>query len=83
MILLGRFPNSTGLHFYNPWNGTFVSSIDYKIQPNVTCGAHFGYKYQPGLFIYRLDESTSVFAPKFALESIVLVYTHSPHQGLL
>jgi hypothetical protein len=78
MILLGRCPNSSGLQFYNPRNGTFVSSIDYKIQPNVTCGAHFGYKYQPGLFIYRLDESTSIFAPKFALESTVLVHTHSP-----
>jgi len=78
MILLGRCPNSTGLQFYNPRNGTFVSSVDYKIQPNITCGAHFGYKYQPGLFIYRLDESTSIFAPKFALESKVLVHTHSP-----
>jgi hypothetical protein len=78
MILLGRCPNSSGLQFYNPRNGTFVSSIDYKIQTNVTCGAHFGYKYQPGLFIYCLDESTSVFAPKFALESTVLVHTHSP-----
>jgi hypothetical protein len=78
MILLGRCPSSTGLQFCNPRNGTFVSSIDYKIQPNITCGAHFGYKYQSGLFIYRLDESTSIFAPKFALESKVLVHTHSP-----
>jgi hypothetical protein len=37
MILLGRCPNSTGLQFYNPRNGTFVSSVDYKIQPNITC----------------------------------------------
>jgi hypothetical protein len=78
MILLGHCPNSTGLQFYNPRNGTFVTSIDYKILPNVTSGAHFGYKYQPGLFIYRLDESTSVFAPQFPLESTVFVHTHSP-----
>jgi len=78
MILLGHCPHSTGLQFYNPRNGTFVSSIDYKIQPYITSGAHFGYKYQPGMFIYRLDESTSIFAPQFPLESTVLVHTHDP-----
>jgi len=78
MILVGHCPNSTGLQFYNPVNHTLVSSIDYKIQHNVTSGAHFGLKYQPGVFIYRLDESTSIFAPKFSLDSSVLVHTHSP-----
>jgi len=34
--------------------------------------------YQPGVFIYRLDESTSIFAPKYNLESLVYVHTHSP-----
>jgi len=78
MIVIGQCPNSNGLQFYNPLNGTIVSSIDYKFQPNVTSGARFGYHYQPGTFIYRLDESTSVFAPKFALDTHVLVHTHSP-----
>jgi hypothetical protein len=78
MIAIGRCPNSNGIQFYNPANGTFVSSVDYKFQYNVTSGAHFGFKYQPGTFIYCLDESTSVFAPKFALESSVYVHTHSP-----
>jgi hypothetical protein len=35
-------------------------------------------KYQPEVFIYRLDESTSIFTPKFMLESSVLMHTHSP-----
>jgi hypothetical protein len=78
MIAVGRCPNSTGIQFYNPSNGTFVSSIDYRFQNNVTSGAHFGLRYQPGIFIYRLDESNSLFAPKFSLESSVYVHTHSP-----
>jgi hypothetical protein len=78
MIAVGHFPNSNGLQFYNPKNGTFVSSIDYNFQPNVTSGAHFGYKYQPGTFLYHSDESTSVFSPTFPLDSSVLVHTHSP-----
>jgi hypothetical protein len=78
MILVGHCPNSTGLQFYNPTNGTLVSSIGYKIQHNITSGAHFGLKYQPGVFIYRLDESTSIFAPQFSLDSSVHVNTHSP-----
>jgi hypothetical protein len=78
MIAIGHCPNSNGLQFYNPINGTFVSSIDYKLQHNVTSGACFGYTYQPGTFIYRLDESLFIFAPKFALDSTVLVHTHSP-----
>jgi len=78
MIAVGRCPVSNGLLFYNPANGTFVSSIDYRFQLNTTSGSFFGLKYQPGLFIYRLDESTSVFAPKFSLESSVYVHTHSP-----
>ena len=66
MIAIGRCPNSNGLLFYNPVSGTMVSSIDYVLQPNITSGARFGYKYQPGTFIYRLDESTTVFAPTCA-----------------
>jgi hypothetical protein len=78
MITLGRCPNSDGLQFFNPENGTIVSSIDYTFQPHVTSGARFGYKYQAGTFIYRLDESTTMFSPKFPLDSTVLVHTHSP-----
>ena len=44
----------------------------------MTSEAHFGFKYQPGTFIYRLDEGTTVFAPKYPLESKVFVHTHSP-----
>ena len=29
MIVIGRCPTSNGLKFYNPRNGTIVSSIDY------------------------------------------------------
>jgi hypothetical protein len=31
MIAVGRCPHSNGLQFYNPVNGTFVSSIDYTL----------------------------------------------------
>jgi hypothetical protein len=78
MIVLGCCQNSDGLLFYNPVNNTFVSSIDYKLQHHVTSGARFGYRYQPGTVIYRLDESTTLFAPKFPLESKVLIHSHSP-----
>jgi len=78
MIAVGRCSNSNGLLFYNPTNGTFVSSIDYKFQLHTTSGAHFRYKYQAGTFLYRLDESTSIFAPKFAIDAPVYVHTHSP-----
>jgi len=78
MIAVGRCPNSNGLQFYNPVNGTFVSSIDYKFQSNVTSGSKFGYQYQVGTFVYRLDESTSIFTPRFQLDSEVFVNTHSP-----
>jgi len=78
MIAVGQCPNSTSLQFYNPANGTFVSSIDFKFQNHVTSGAYFGMKYQPGSFIYRLDESTSVFALTFNIDSSVYVHTHSP-----
>jgi hypothetical protein len=78
MIAVGRCPVSNGVQFYNPDNGTFVSSIDYKFQPHVTSGARFGFCYQPGTFIYRLDESTSIFTPKFPLDTQVLIHTHSP-----
>jgi len=78
MIAIGRCPNSNSVQFYNPVNGTFVSSIDYKFQSNVTAGSHFGYKYQSGMFIYRLDESTNVFAPKYNFDTSVHVHSHSP-----
>jgi hypothetical protein len=84
MITLGHCPNSNGLLFYNPLNGTFVSSIDYTMQPNVTSGARFGYKYHPGTFIYRLDETNTIYSPTFPLDSEVLVHTHSPpHRGVI
>ena len=67
MIAVGRCSTSNGLLFYNPVNSTFVSSIDYKFQPNMTSGAHFGYTYQSGTFSYRLDETNSIFSPNFAL----------------
>jgi hypothetical protein len=78
IIAVGRCTNSNGLLFYNPANGTFVSSVDYRFQHDVTSGSFFGFKYQPGVFNYRLDESTSIFTLKFNLESSVYVHTHSP-----
>jgi len=39
MITLGKCPNSDGLQFFNPENGTIISSIDYKFQSHVTSGA--------------------------------------------
>jgi hypothetical protein len=78
MITLGRCPNSDGLHFFNPENGSIVTSFAVTFQPNITSGARFGYKYQACTFIYRLDESTTMFTPKFALDSTVLIHTHSP-----
>jgi hypothetical protein len=42
MITLGRCPNSDGLQFFNPENGTIISSIDYSFQPHITSGARFG-----------------------------------------
>ena len=78
MIAVGCCPNSNGIQFYNPSNGTFVSSIDYKFQNSFTSGAFFGLRYQSGTFIYRLDESTSIFTPKFLLDSSVYVHFHSP-----
>jgi hypothetical protein len=78
MIAVGRCQQSNGLQFYNPVNGTFVSSVDYRFQPHTMSGARFGYKYQPGTFIYHLDESNSVFTPKYNLDSSVLIHTHSP-----
>jgi hypothetical protein len=80
VITLGRSPNSDGLQFFNPDNGTIVTSIDYTFQPNITSGARFGYKYKAGTFRYQLDETTTLFSPKFALDSTVFVHTHSlPH----
>jgi hypothetical protein len=78
MIAVGRCQQSNGLQFYNPTNCTFVSSIDYKFQLHSTSGVHFGYKYQPGTFIYRLDKSTTVFKPHFQQDSEVFVHTYSP-----
>jgi hypothetical protein len=63
---------------FNPESGTFVSSINYTFQHHVTAGCRFGYKYQAGTFIYRLDESNTIFSPKFPLDAKVLVHTHSP-----
>jgi len=84
MITLGRCPNSNGLQFYNPVTGSIVSSIDYSFQHHVSSGARFGFRYQPGTFIYRLDESNIMFSPKFPLESSVLIHTHSPpHQATI
>lgn len=56
MITIGWCPDSNGLQFYNPKNGMIVSSIDYKFQSNITSGAFFGLKYQPGTIIYHLDK---------------------------
>jgi hypothetical protein len=78
MIAIGKCPLSDGIQFYNPVNGTFISSIDYRFQNHITSGTKFGYKYQPGLFIYRLDESNNIFTPKFSLDSENLVHSHSP-----
>jgi hypothetical protein len=78
MIATGRCPNSNSIQFFNPANGTFVSSVDYKFQYNVTSGAYFGMKYQPSTFIYRLDKLTTVFTPKFPIDLTVHVHTHSP-----
>jgi hypothetical protein len=78
MIAVGHCPNSNSIQFYNPANGAFVSSIDYKFQHNVTAGSQFGYKYQSGMFLYRLDESTHIFAPQYNLDTNVYVHTHSP-----
>jgi hypothetical protein len=78
MIAVGQCPHSDGLQFFNPTNGTLVSSIDYTLLHNTTSGARFGCTYQPGTFIYRLDESTTIDQPKFALDSEVLIHTHSP-----
>lgn len=78
MIAVGQCPTSNRLQFYNLINGTSVLSIDYKLQPHVTSGACFGFHYQPGTFIYRLDESALIFTPKFPLDTQVLVHTHSP-----
>jgi hypothetical protein len=77
MIAIGRCPTSNGLQFYNPANSTFVSSIDYTFQHHVTSGTKFGFQYQPGIFIHRLDESNTIFAPKFMLDSMVYINTHS------
>jgi len=82
MIAVGKCPNSPGIQFYNPENGTLVSSIDYKFQHHVTSGAFFGLKYQSGTFLYRLDEGNTIFTPQFNLDATVLVNTHSPpHQA--
>lgn len=78
MITLEKCPNSDGLQLFNPVNGTILSSIDYKFQPNVMRGTWFGYKYQAGMCIYCLDETTNMHTPTFPLDSTVLVHTHSP-----
>jgi hypothetical protein len=78
MIAIGRCQNSNGLQFYNHVNGSFVSSINYKFQPHTKSGTRFGYKYQAGTFIYRLDDTNLIFTPKYNLDSSVLIHTHSP-----
>jgi hypothetical protein len=78
MIAVGHCRHSNSIQFYNPVNGTFVSSIDYKFQTNVTAGSQFGYKYQSGIFLYWLDESTHIFAPRYNLDTDVYVHAHSP-----
>jgi len=78
MIAVGQCPHSDGVQFFNPTNGTLVSSIDYTLLHNTTSGARFGCTYQPGTFIYHLDESATIDQPKFALDSEVLIHTHSP-----
>jgi hypothetical protein len=78
MIAIGRCQQSNGLQFNNTLLSTFVSSIDYKFQSNVTSGARFGFRNQPGTFIYRLDETNQILTPEFSLESEVLMHTHSP-----
>jgi hypothetical protein len=78
MIAIGCCQQSNGLQFYNPENESFFLSIDYKFQLHFTSGNHFGYKYQPGTFFYRLDELTTIFTTKYALDSEVLIHTHSP-----
>lgn len=78
MIAVDRCLNSDHLQLYNPENGTFFSSIDYKFQLHNMSGAYFKYCYQPGAFFYRLDETNTTFAPKFNIESSVLDHTHSP-----
>ncbi|MFN9982834.1 MAG: hypothetical protein ACK53Y_23090, partial [bacterium] len=52
MIAVGWCQQSNGLQFYNPSNGTFVSSVDYRFVPYNTSGTRVGYKYQTGKFIY-------------------------------
>jgi hypothetical protein len=78
MIAIGKCRNSNGIQFYNPMNGTILSSIDYVFQDHVTSGSRFGYKYQPGTVIYQLDKTNTIFALTFLLDSNVLVHTHSP-----
>jgi hypothetical protein len=75
MITIGRCPHSDGLQFFNPENGTTISSIDYKFQPNITICTRFGYKYQAGTFIYRLDETTTIYEPTFPIDSKVYSFT--------
>ncbi len=78
MIAIGCCPTSNGIQFYNPINSTFVSSIDYKFQHYTASGMGFGYSYQPGTFMYCLDETTSVFAPNLFLIPMCL-FIHIIH----
>jgi hypothetical protein len=65
-------------YFYNPKNGMIVSSINYKFQSNITSEAFFGFKYQPGIIIYCLDKTNSIFAPFFSLDFEVYIHSPSP-----
>lgn len=55
-----------------------LSLQDYTFQHHVTSGSRFGFQCQPGTFLYHLDKTTSIVAPKFKLESRVLVHVYSP-----
>jgi hypothetical protein len=61
MITLDHGPNSNGLQIFNPVNCLIISSSDYACQHHITTGSRFGYKYQTGMFVYQLDESTTTF----------------------
>jgi hypothetical protein len=54
IIAVGKCPLSDGLQIYNPVNGTFVSSIDYRFQHHTTSGTKFGFN----LFIDWMNQIT-------------------------
>jgi hypothetical protein len=78
MITIGHCPRSDGLQFFNPENGDFVLSINYTFQHHITAGSRFWLQISGGNIYYRLDESTTIYSPKFSLDTQVLVHTDSP-----